>query len=99
MDYPNLEQKRDLETLAYQQLKMAIVKGIYPPGYQITEEIVAAQLNVSRSPVRTAIKRLQTEGFLEKRSNRRVYVTLGDYKRTINTLYVRKALELSLIHI
>lgn len=93
MDYPNLEQKRDLETLAYQQLKMAIVKGIYPPGYQITEEIVAAQLNVSRSPVRTAIKRLQTEGFLEKRSNRRVYVTLGDYKRTINTLYVRKALE------
>ena len=88
-----MTQKQSLEAVAYDQLKMAIIKGVYPPGYQIAEELVAEQLNMSRSPVRTAIRRLQTEGFLEKRTNRRVYVTLGDYRRTLNTLYVRKALE------
>ena len=85
--------KQDLEGFAYEQIKTAIVKGIYPPGYQIVEELVADQLSMSRSPVRTAIKRLQTEGFLEKRTNRRVYVALGDHQRTVNTLYIRKALE------
>ena len=85
--------KQDLERFAYEQIKTAIVKGIYPPGYQIVEELVADQLSMSRSPVRTAIKRLQTEGFLEKRTNRRVYVALGDHQRTVNTLYIRKALE------
>lgn len=85
--------KQNLESIVYTQLKMAIVKGVYPPGYQIVEELIAEQLNMSRSPVRTAIRQLQAEGFLEKRANRRVYVTLGDYRRTLNTLYVRKALE------
>lgn len=85
--------KQSLESIVYTQLKMAIIKGVYPPGYQIAEELVAEQLNMSRSPVRTAIRQLQAEGFLEKRANRRVYVTLGDYRRTLNTLYVRKALE------
>lgn len=85
--------RQDLEGLAYEQLKAAIVKGVYPPGYQIVEELIAEQLSMSRSPVRTAIKRLQAEGFLEKRTNRRMYVALGDYQRTINTLYIRKALE------
>lgn len=88
-----LEQKQDLEAVAYEQLKAAIVKGIYPPGYQISEELVADQLGMSRSPVRTAIKQLLTEGFLEKRLNRRVYVTFGDNIRTLNALYVRKSLE------
>ena len=27
--------KQDLEGFAYEQIKTAIVKGIYPPGYQI----------------------------------------------------------------
>ena len=88
-----LDQKQDLEAVAYEQLKAAIVKGIYPPGYQVSEELIADQLGMSRSPVRTAMKQLLTEGFLEKRSNRRVCVTFGDYKRTLNTLYIRKALE------
>ena len=87
------EKKPDLESIAYEQMKMAIVQGLYPPGFQIVEEMIAGQLGMSRSPVRIAIKRLQAEGFLEKRANRRMYVTFADSKRTLDALFVRKALE------
>ena len=89
----NSSDKLNFESTAYEQLKLAILKGLYPPGAQIIEETIASQLNMSRSPVRSAIKRLEAEGFLEKRANRRMYVTHGDITKTINALYIRKALE------
>lgn len=89
----NQNERASFENTAYQQLKQAIIIGIYPPGSQIIEESIASQLGMSRSPVRSAIKRLETEGFLEKRANRRMYVTNGDLKRTLDALYIRKALE------
>ena len=89
----NNNEKVSFENTAYQQLKQAIIRGIYPPGSQIIEELIATQLNMSRSPVRGAIKRLEAEGFLDKRANRRMYVTHGNAKRTLDALYIRKALE------
>ena len=85
--------KGDLEDLAYTELKNAIVTGSCPPGMQIAEDMIANQLNMSRSPVRVAIKRLQAEGFLERRANKRIYVTFANEKRTLDALYVREALE------
>ena len=83
----------DLESRAYSELKSAIVTLVYPPGAQVVEDVVAKQLNMSRSPVRIAIKRLQAEGFLEQRSNKRIYVALINNKRTLDALYIREALE------
>ena len=80
------EKKVSLENIAYEQLKNAIVVGIYPPGIQIVEEQIANQLNISRSPVRIAIKRLEAEGFLDRYSNKRIYVAFADAKRTIDCL-------------
>lgn len=85
--------KDALENVAYEQIKMAIIEGHYPPGFQIVEEPIAASLKMSRSPVRTALRRLLAEGFLEKYPNRRMYVTITNTKRTLDALYIRKALE------
>ena len=82
-----------LESIAYEELKNALITGIYPPGSQIIEEIIASQLEMSRSPVRVAIKQLEAEGFLEKRSNKRIYVVQGTARKTVNILRVREALE------
>lgn len=57
--------KTSYEAIAYRELRNAILTGIFPPGYQVVEEHISSQLNMSRSPVRSAIKRLETEGFLE----------------------------------
>ena len=82
-----------LESRAYEALKTAIITGVYPPGGQIVEELVASQLEVSRSPVRIAIKRLQAEGFVERYPNKRIYVAVADAKKTVDALYIREALE------
>lgn len=85
--------KTSYETIAYRELRNAILTGIFPPGYQVVEEFISSQLNMSRSPVRSAIKRLETEGFLEKRSNKRIYVSLPEFDKVVDILYIREALD------
>lgn len=49
----------------YARLKLHILDNHYPPGAQILESEIAAELNASRTPVREAFVRLQQEGLLE----------------------------------
>lgn len=49
----------------YARLKQQILDNHYPPGAQILESEIAAELNASRTPVREAFVRLQQEGLLE----------------------------------
>jgi len=48
----------------YQQLRQLIVNGQLPPGARIAERAVVARLGLSRTPVRSALHRLQQEGFV-----------------------------------
>lgn len=48
----------------YQELRSLIVWGQLPPGARIAERAVAERLGVSRTPVRSALHRLQQEGFV-----------------------------------
>lgn len=56
------------------QLRERIIDGAFAPGDQINEAQVAAQLRVSRGPVREALNRLVQEGLLLSRPNRGVFV-------------------------
>lgn len=51
-------------TLAYRQLREAIVHGRLAPGTRIVETEVADRLKISRTPVRAALQRLQQEGYI-----------------------------------
>lgn len=50
---------------AYKLLKQKILDNEYAPGAQILERDIAADLNVSRTPVREAFVRLKQDGLLE----------------------------------
>ncbi len=54
----------DNVTRAYQELRRVIVWGQLPPGSRISERIVAERLGLSRTPVRSALHRLEQEGFV-----------------------------------
>src|SRR5687767_6452260 len=56
------------------KLREGIIDGVFSPGDQINEAQVAAQLAVSRGPVREALHRLVQEGLLLSRPNRGVFV-------------------------
>ena len=49
---------------AYLTLRRGLADGTYPPGSRMREEDLAAQLGVSRTPVREALRRLDAEGWL-----------------------------------
>ena len=50
-----------LAVKAYEEIKRRIVEGTMPPGYPILETELAADLGISRTPVREALARLQHE--------------------------------------
>lgn len=53
--------------LAYEALMTAIRDGVYQPGDRLREENVADRLNLSRTPVREALRRLEAERIVEHR--------------------------------
>jgi DNA-binding GntR family transcriptional regulator len=67
----------DNVTRAYQTLRVVIVSGQLPPGSRISERIMADRLGLSRTPVRSALHRLEQEGFVAANGRgreRRLYV-------------------------
>ena len=53
---------------AYIRLRELIVKGRIAPGRRLVETEVAERLGVSRTPVRSALQRLEQEGYVESYS-------------------------------
>jgi DNA-binding GntR family transcriptional regulator len=54
--------RRNLADHAYEQLHRAITNGGFVPGQRLGDATLAAQLNISRAPVREAIARLENSG-------------------------------------
>lgn len=57
--------KQTKQEVVYQYIYDHIFNCAYPPGTSLTEEGLCQELNVSRTPVREAIRRLSAEGLLE----------------------------------
>lgn len=70
-----------------------ILNGKYSIGEKIIEAPLANELRVSRTPIRQAFKKLESEGLVENIPNRGFFAR-GFTKRDIRDIYeVRKALE------
>jgi DNA-binding GntR family transcriptional regulator len=50
---------------AYREIRRRILNNEYPPAHQILEQELAADLGMSRTPVREALVRLQNERFVQ----------------------------------
>ncbi len=66
---------KSLVELAYDEIKDRILTNAYPPGHQALEQEVAADLGVSRTPVREALIRLENEGLVRLIPRRGMRVT------------------------
>ena len=69
--------KRTITTIreqVYKILRDDICQGVYEPGTRLQEVDVAESLNVSRSPVREALRQLAADGLLLEIPNKGVYV-------------------------
>src|SRR5215471_563833 len=83
----------NLTSLAYDSIKRYIVDGKLDEGVRLTEEFLSTSLGISKSPIREALNRLETEGFIRIEPRRGAY--LQDFSTAdIRELYdLRNALE------
>lgn len=68
--------------LAYSEIRTKIVEGVFPPGSHLEEESITEAVGVSRTPVREALRRLASEGFVEFVPHQGTFVpawTTADY--------------------
>ncbi len=65
---------RPTAQLIADHLREQIVQGVFRPGQQINESVLAGQLRTSRGPLREALQRLAQEGILVSLRNRGVFV-------------------------
>jgi DNA-binding GntR family transcriptional regulator len=87
-------QKLNSEDSVYRKLKTAIRKRYIKQGSQLVEVTLAQQLGVSRTPVRSAIKRLEAEGLVNSIPNRGAFVITPTQKEIEETFLVRAQLEI-----
>jgi DNA-binding GntR family transcriptional regulator len=65
-----------LREVVYQSLKNAILTGELKPGQQLSENLIANKLSVSRTPVREALRSLENENLVSVLSGRKVIVSV-----------------------
>jgi|SRR5699024_8265978 len=87
------DSKKNLNDQVFQTLKEMILQGNLKPGEKIIEVELTKTLNVSRTPIRDALRRLEREGLVILPPSRGAQITKLS-KKTIKNLYeCRAALE------
>jgi DNA-binding GntR family transcriptional regulator len=75
-------------------IKERVIAWQYPPEHRLTEEALCREFNVSRSPVREALRVLATNGFVKRMANRGYAVRQVNFREIEEIYEVRLALEL-----
>ncbi|MFD4527708.1 GntR family transcriptional regulator [Streptomyces sp. NPDC058470] len=82
-----------LRQAVYDALTELIVSGSLKPGQHLVEAELAAHLGVSRQPVREALQRLQTNGWVDLRPAQGAFVHSPTEEEAAQLLSVRAVLE------
>jgi len=80
-----------------QEIRTAILRGDLPPGSRVKQEDLAAQLGVSREPVRQDLLLLQREGLVTAQPNRSAQVAPVDHQLISDVYGLREAVETSMV--
>jgi DNA-binding GntR family transcriptional regulator len=78
---------------AYEYLKASILSGKINPGERLPEEHLAKELGISRTPIREALHKLESEGLITPLATRG-FVASQDSKEEVEELFeIRAVLE------
>lgn len=85
--------KMSLSDRAYEEIKRAIISGEIHQGEILTEEQLSADLGISRTPVRSAIKKLEFDDLVSINSSRNVVVVEITEKDKTDAFVARRLIE------
>jgi DNA-binding GntR family transcriptional regulator len=98
----NFNQNKPITEIVYESLRKTIISGIIPVGERIVEKEYAQRLNISRTPVREAIRRLEGEqlveniprvGVIVKRISTEDVIEIYKIRHYLEVLATRTAME------
>jgi DNA-binding GntR family transcriptional regulator len=89
----SLSPQKTLVEQAYRTILDAICDGTFKPGERLTQDEIAARLNVSRQPVMSALALLKSQGFLQDAGRRGLAVAPIDPARFEAIYQLRSAVE------
>jgi DNA-binding GntR family transcriptional regulator len=90
---PGTGRPRSLSETAYDAIEQMIISRRLVPGAMVSEGGLGEELGLGRTPVREALARLKTIGFVEVHPRRGVLVTQVDIIKHLELLEVRRPLD------
>lgn len=93
MKLERLDAAPDLSDRVYERLRNAICEGEFEPGARLTQEQLAASLDVSRQPVLQALRLLKNDGFVIDAGRRGLMVAPLDAAAVARLYEVRSVLD------
>ena len=88
-----IEKTLSLADQAYEMIRSAIISGKLAPEEELPEEKIAADLGISRTPLREALRKLAIEGLVELHKGRPAMVATFTKEDALHQMELRKVLE------
>jgi len=88
-----VKEGESIEKSVYKFLRKAVFSGYFQPGERLIEASLAEKLNVSRTPLREAIKRLETEGLVKIIPNKGAAVLKSSPEEIEEMYFIAAVLE------
>lgn len=85
--------RASLGDLVYERIVDGLLSGSFSSGDELNEATLATRFQVSRTPIREALRRLAAEGLVETAKNRQSTVVQLSRTDVIETYQVRQILE------
>lgn len=90
-DFNGIKPIRDI---VYESLRQSILEREIKPGERIVEKEYAEKFNISRTPIREALRKLEIEGLVEYIPRKGVVVKGFDENDIVEIYAIRKVLEI-----
>lgn len=90
----DFSQSKPLNEIVYEGIREAIILGIIPVGERINEKEYASRMNISRTPIREALKRIEKERLVEYIPRYGVIVKVITVDDVEEIYQIRKSLDI-----
>ncbi len=79
--------------IAYNSIRDAIISNKYPAGTLLSERDLSIQLDLSRTPVKDALRKLAFEGYVDLYPDKGAFVSMINFDDIIELYEIRQAIE------
>lgn len=91
---PDATREKTLARTAYETLRTMVLSGALKPGERLAERDLARRINVSRTPLRQALQRLERDGLLENKRGLGFCAVSFEPRAVADVYELRELLEL-----